>query len=235
MTPLTRAIPAAACAAVLFAACAANAAVPADPPYRARGNEPFWSLESRPSGVTFTLVGAPKVSAPPATIETTKGGRRLTTSSSAGTITAVVLAKVCADSMTGMPYPDTVTVSVGKKTYSGCGGEPASLLQGPPWTVTELGQTTVLPEAPVTMRFAAGGRVSGKASCNSFTGQYALTGEGLSFSKTATTRMMCPPAIAKQEESFLQMLGQVSRFEIRPDGSLALVTADGQQVVAHRR
>lgn len=235
MTNRTRAVPFVACAAVLIAAYAVRAADPGDPPYRARGNEPFWSLESGPSGVAFALVGARKVSAPPAKVEATKEGRRLTTSSPAGTITAVVLAKVCTDSMTGMPYPDTVTVSVGKKTYRGCGGEPASLLQGPPWTVTRLGDRATLPDAPITVSFAAGGRVSGKASCNSFNGRYTLTGEGLTFSETAVTRMTCPPATATQEESFLQALSRVSRFEIRGDGSLALIAADDHSIVAHRR
>jgi hypothetical protein len=32
--------------------------------------------------------------------------------------------------MSGMPFPKPVTVVLGEKTFTGCGGEPATLLRG---------------------------------------------------------------------------------------------------------
>ena len=182
--------------------------------------------------MTFTpLEGGPVSTAAPR-VQVTKGGRRYAAPSARGDLVVEVSTRLCADSMTGMPYPGTVTVSLGGRQYRGCGGEPSSLLQRTTWRVTAVDGSEPMAQVPVTFTFSTDGRVTGKASCNAFTGQYRLTGEGLMFSEVASTLMACPPPIAAQEDAFLLMLRQVVRFEIRPTGALVLLTIENHSIVA---
>ena len=45
---------------------------------------------------------------------------------------------ICRDSMTGMPYPETVTVETREQTLRGCGGAPIELLTGREWVVEDI-------------------------------------------------------------------------------------------------
>ena len=152
-----------------------------------------------------------------------------------GELTATIVNQLCVDSMSGMPHPQSVTVVVGGKTLTGCGGEPASLLQGAEWTVVEIGGAPLVAGSKVTLDFAPDGRVSGHASCNNFTGAYTLSGEGLAISRVAGTRMMCDATLMDQERKFLDTLGGVQNFSIAADGALLLNTGDGRTIKAQRR
>ena len=137
-----------------------------------------------------------------------------------------VKTEVCVDTMTGMPRPENVVVTLGKTRLTGCGGDPASLLQGREWVVAELAGQPTLDKPLITLSFDSLGRLSGLASCNRFGADYTLTGEGLSIAKSMTTMMACDEPIMEQEQLFLELLRQVSRFSIG---------ADGASFVAHRR
>jgi len=50
----------------------------------------------------------------------------------------------------------------------------------------------------------------------------------------ATTRKLCAPSLMAQEDRFLDVLRNVSRFEISPDGALILHTGDGRTITARR-
>ncbi len=67
-----------------------------------------------------------------------------------------------------------------------------------------------------SLRFDAG-RVAGSGGCNRFGGTYKATGDRLSFSPLATTRMACPPDIMKKEQAFLGMLADVRGMHIDGD------------------
>jgi hypothetical protein len=49
--------------------------------------------------------------------------------------------------MSGMPFPKPVTVALGEKTFTGCGGEPATLLGGA-WLVIVNGKTIIAEPTP---------------------------------------------------------------------------------------
>lgn len=204
--------------------------------FRATGNEPSWRLDVGPAemslltdfGQTRTVASAPTVAVDGTT-------RTFTGRTARGDMIATVVDRVCVDSMSGMPHPQTVTVAFGGKKLAGCGGEPASLLQGAVWTVLEIGGTPTVPGSQVTMQFAADGRLSGQASCNRFNSEYALSGEGLAISPAATTRMMCDPPLMDQERRFVAALGGVAGFSIADDGALLLRAGNGTAVKAHRR
>jgi heat shock protein HslJ len=82
---------------------------------------------------------------------------------------------------------------------------------------------------PLTLRLD-GGRASGNAGCNSFSGTYKLSEERLEFGPLATTRMACEPAIMDQEARFLATLAAVRSYSRYGNGSLSLIAPDGRAV-----
>jgi heat shock protein HslJ len=133
-----------------------------------------------------------------------------------------------------MPYPNEVVVVFNGKQLNGCGGDPATLLQGGEWVVDYINGTGIIDRSLVTLNFAADRRISGRASCNTYTGAYTLTGEGLTISKTGVNTMACAQALMRQEELFLDVLKNVQRFALAPDGTLILRTGDGRTITARR-
>jgi heat shock protein HslJ len=205
-------------------------------PFRATGNEPSWRLDIGNTEMTLlTNFGQDRLVAATPTAQVSGGTTKYVARTNQGDLAATIVNQLCVDSMSGMPHPQTVTVNVSGKTLTGCGGEPASLLQGAEWKVEEIGGASLVAGSKVTIDFAPDGRVSGHASCNSFSGAYALTGEGLTFSKVAGTRMMCEAALMDQERRFLDALGNVRNFSVSADGALLLNTADGHTIKAQRR
>ena len=203
--------------------------------FRARGNEPGWRLDI--DGDTMTLVtqyGEKRfVTATPAA-QRTDAYTRYAARAGGSDVTVTIFERLCQDTMTGMPHPNAVEVVLDGTRLSGCGGEPATLLQGREWVVEDIAGKGIVDRSRATLNFGADGRVSGRASCNNYTAQYTLTGEGLSISKAAGTMMACAPALMRQEELFLDVLRNVRRFEISPDGALVLHTDDRRTILARR-
>jgi heat shock protein HslJ len=46
--------------------------------------------------------------------------------------------------------------------------------------------------------------------------------------------MACPPALMRQEALFLDVLQNVRRFDLSPDGALILETGDQRTITARR-
>lgn len=204
-------------------------------PYQARGNEPFWSLEIDDASLTFRTPEGPAISAPVGPAERIPGGRRYTSASGGIHIAATVREEICVDDMSGMHYPESVTVVVGDREYSGCGGNPASLLRGGEWLVDAIAGEAVDARTRVSLDFEDGGGLTGDASCNRYRGRYELTGEGLTLSSAvATTRKGCTPEIMEQEKRFLDVLDAVRRFRLDSVDALVLQTDDGRTIQAHR-
>jgi heat shock protein HslJ len=216
---------------VLAAGCPGGASAAAAPPWRAFGNEPFWSLTRTAENLTLEMdLGKTRVSIPtPRPTPSGPGVTRYIGSAKGKPLVATVTQEVCIDTMTGMPRPEQVTVAYAGRTLKGCGGDPASLLTGREWTVAALAGRPALPEPRITMTFAEG-RVSGLGSCNRYGAGYTLTGEGLTFSKGMSTMMACPPEIMQQEQEFLGLLEKIKRFSIGPGGALVLEADDGRTI-----
>ncbi|NBB69695.1 MAG: META domain-containing protein [Alphaproteobacteria bacterium] len=202
-------------------------------PFRARGNEPGWHLDIAEGRIALvTDYGAERREAPlpPADFEP-------------GVVVYEVAAwdaviriadTLCRDTMTGMPFPETVTVDLPARTLRGCGGEAQDLLIGPVWVVEAIGGASVVDAARTTLDFRPDGRLAGRASCNRYTASYQLTGEGLTLSPGATTRMACAAALMDQEQRFLAALDEVARFDVDATGALLLLAADGRVLVTAR-
>jgi len=159
---------------------------------------------------------------------------RYRASTSEGPLIATVLDKRCADTMTGMPFPNSVVLELAGRTLNGCGGDPASLLQGREWVVEDINRTGMIDRSRATLSFGADGQLVGLGSCNTYIARYALSGEGLAITRPAATMKACPPALMNQEDLFFDVLAKTQRFEIDPNGALILWSADGRSITARR-
>ena len=82
--------------------------------------------------------------------------------------------------------------------------------------------------APVTLRWADGGGVSGKAGVNQYSGSLGIAGDGhLTWSgQFITTRMAGSPEAMEAEARYLQILPKMERATVA-GGRLVLEAADG--------
>jgi len=215
-------------------------------PFKAVGNEPSWSLDVgagrllllTDDGKTRTLLPMP-----PAT--RIDGGRRYDARSDAHTLSVTILDRVCADTMTGMPRPATVEVTLDGRLLKGCGGDPTALLRGGPWAVETIrDRPLVFLEAKknkppvrtsIEMTFDAAGRLSGTTTCNTYRSTYVLSGEGLTITMPIASARPCQAQVMAQEAAFLETLRGVQRFEVAADGALVLVTSEGGTITARRQ
>jgi heat shock protein HslJ/membrane-bound inhibitor of C-type lysozyme len=203
--------------------------------FTARGNEPGWRLDIDGDRMTLILQnGAKRLATTTPAAHRTDTYTRYAGRIDGTDITVAIYERICRDSMTGMPHPNGVELVLGGARLAGCGGEPAALLQGGEWVVEDIAGKGLLDRSRATLNFGTDGRVAGAASCNRYTAQYALTGEGLSISKAAGTMMACAPALMQQEALFLEVLRNVSRFDIEPDGALILHASDRRTIKARR-
>jgi heat shock protein HslJ len=205
-------------------------------PFRATGNEPSWRLDiGNTEMALLTNFGQDRLVAVTPKAQVSGATTRYVARTDQGELTATIVEQLCVDSMSGMPHPQSVTVVVGGKTLTGCGGQPASLLQSAEWTVVEIAGAALVAGSKVTLAFAPDGHLSGHASCNRFMSTYTLSGEGLAIAAAAGTRMMCEATLMEQERTFLAALSSVQNFSIAVEGALLLRTGDGRTIKAQRR
>ena len=202
-------------------------------PVTARGNEPGWLLTLGDGKMVFRpMEGAPiEAALPPAEAAPGNGVRY-----AAAGLAATLVPQLCHDNMTGMPHPLTASVETGGKTLAGCAGEPAGLLAGKDWSVTNLGPDAIPKDAAVTISFdPKAGQISGASGCNRFFGGFTLSGEGLHVDEhLAGSMMACEPERMKLERAFLDTLPRVTRFDIAADGAL-LLKSGGETLIEARR
>lgn len=103
-------------------------------------------------------------------------------------------------------------------------------LVGTMWTLTTIASgdavSSVVMGTEVTAEFTADATVSGSAGCNRYSGSYTWTGDQLSFSPLASTKMACADDVMAQESAFLSGMQDVASFAV--DGAqLKLMDASG--------
>ncbi|MEG3143959.1 META domain-containing protein [Sphingomonas sp. RT2P30] len=188
-------------APALLIATAATAQ-PASPPYRASGSEPTWTLRIDRGLIAFA---APRerlrVVAPAPVARPSFNGLRYVTPR----ITVDVTYVRCIDLRTREAYHDRVTVMVGRRSFSGCGGEkltPTLALAGTRWMIAAVDGRPVRTARTTDIRFTDT-RIAGNAGCNSFGGAYRFAGDRLSTGQVMTTKMACVGPGADVEGRFL--------------------------------
>jgi len=207
--------------------------VPSPDVYAAQGNEPFWS---------FGATGDEAVIVSPAGVEAV--GRLLPPiwrdgavewETDDGAIRVRMEDRLCRDTMTGMPYPERVTLFTAGEVREGCGGDPMTLLDGAEWVVEDIAGAGLIDGSRVTMTFRADGTIAGKGGCNQYGARLTATGEGITITPGAATMMACAEAIMRQEQAFFRALAGVVWFDIDATGALLLIGAEERVVVTARR
>lgn len=93
---------------------------------RATGNEPPWSMEIDQTHVLLVIdLGETRIRVALTDPEPVEGGIRYDNLIEDGELTITLLDRVCLDSMSGMPHPKTVKISLDGVALEGCGGDPA--------------------------------------------------------------------------------------------------------------
>jgi heat shock protein HslJ/membrane-bound inhibitor of C-type lysozyme len=197
-------------------------------PFTARGNEPGWRLDAAADGAVLSMQDGTEIRAALPAGQPEADGLRFATAEFAFLVTPML----CRDSMTGMPHPFSVALTVGAEALQGCGGAPGSLLEGP-WRARTLNGAALPPEAEVTLEFA-GDRLFGKSGCNRYFSGVTLTGEGLALGAGGGTMMACPDPLMAIEQQFLAALPSVTRFDLDDSGALVLLAGDTPILTASR-
>lgn len=201
-------------------------------PFTARGNEPFWRAIVEPGQLVLERMGERPVELRYEITHRSATGRTFQAEGDGIRVSLVTAPQLCHDSMTGMPYPNQVRLEVNGEELSGCGGDPGKLLRDAEWVVEDIDGSGIIDSSRVTISFLEQNRVAGHASCNQFSGGWKLTGEGLRFTRMASTKKACAPALMDQERRFLPLLEDIRRFDIGRHGELLLTTSDGGTIRA---
>jgi heat shock protein HslJ len=97
---------------------------------------------------------------------------------------------------------------------------PDQALEGITWHLTTFvtGEvaSSLFADTRITAQFA-GGNLSGEAGCNSYSGGYTVTGNGITVSELGATKMACAADVMAQEQAFLKALGAATTFQIAGD------------------
>ncbi len=201
-------------------------------PFTAQGNEPFWRVSVDAASLVLDRPGEPPLSAPHPQPTVAAGALVWRAEASGRPIAVEIRPGICRDSMTGMPYPARVTLTLDGRTLPGCGGDPGALLRARAWRVAGLDGAPLPPlRAAVTLEFGTGGRFAGQGPCNRLLGSYRLSGEELRLGPVASTMMACPQPIMEAEQALTRALEAVRRFEPAEAGGLLLSTDAGGRIV----
>jgi heat shock protein HslJ len=199
--------------------------------YTARGQEPGWSLTITDRTITLDTMAGERFE----TANPNHGyaqSERYDVTLNGKPVRIAIEHRICRDTMSGMPYPDRVTISGLNGVLNGCGGAPRALLGTGEWNITEIGSSAVMGSTAPTIAFLDDNTVAGSGSCNRFRGGFKLTGEALTIEQLATTMMGCPDQVMQQEQAIIRQLEATRSFDIRADGALILKDAKGGTLVA---
>src|SRR6056297_75681 len=206
-----------------------------DQTYRARGNEPGWTVTLGDQEVEVVAdYGDLTRSAPRPEVEVMPGAYVFDMPQIAARLT--LQDRICRDDATGMPYPHRAVLALDDRELRGCGGDAASLLAAGDWRIEDVAGMGVVDNTQAELALSRAGRVAGTTGCNRFFGTYDLTGEGLSFGQLGSTMMACPDALMMQERRIFEALAQVRRFDLDETGALLLIGGpeDSALLKAHR-
>ncbi|AJE45085.1 META domain-containing protein [Celeribacter indicus] len=204
-----------------------------DTPWRAQGNEPGWILTVEEGRLSAQLdYGETEFEAD--LTAPVREGESLVHTLPDHDLTLSLSREICYDGMSGQAYPEKVTLRLGERELSGCGGRTLDLLAGANWQVETIDGAVPVEGRMPELSISDDLRVAGTSGCNRFSGGLEITGEGIAFGPMAATRMMCPADLMAQETALLDALSSTSRFEIAEDGALVLHGPEGPVLTARR-
>ena len=98
-------------------------------------------------------------------------------------------------------------------------------LEGPEWTLIELGRGRTIPDGVTTTLVFQADKVAGSGGCNRYFGSVSSTTPGtLEFSAMGTTQMACPDPAMGVERQYLRSLAKASHYGF--SGGLLFLNCD---------
>jgi len=231
---VTKLVTGLATALLIAATLAPPTTAAAEEPLIARGNEPSFIitigedevvLQMPLDGITFRSSNV--------TRSTVDGHPRIEVSAGGNTLQVTIEQRLCADSMTGMPFPVAVRADFNGRRLDGCGGSTFTAIEGG-WRVLAL-EGKPLPDGVIaTIAFEAPDRVSGKTGCNRYFGAFRLDAESLAIGPLGATRMICPKDEMAAEKLFLDLAARVTRATPGENGRMKLMAGDDEAMLLDR-
>jgi uncharacterized membrane protein len=227
--------------AALLSACARTPSLPAPAeatapteagPFIARGHEPGWQFQVLGDHAELQRFGDPAPMRMSITaIDSSADLIRLSVDSSLGALAIRIEHSLCRDSMSGLPYPDSVSIDLPERQLRGCGGDPHALLRAQPWRLANI--EAAMP-GDALLSFGESDQLQLHGPCNDYGGEYTLSGEGLRLRLTQSTRRSCAAGAGAEaaEHQLLERLTLVHRHDFGPAGELRLLGADGSYMSA---
>lgn len=204
--------------------------LPAAAPYRAHGTEPFWDFSIAGGRMILSSSDSPSLRVATPRPRAILHGRRYATRVMTVEITREGR---CNDGMSEREYPDTVRLFFGRSRahpLEGCGGPelPPQALADSGWKIIGIDGEVIAPTEDYRIEFG-GGRISGQAGCNRFSGPYREARPTLSAGPLIATRMACSGARMRHEARVLNILAGPVRIAF-PDGLHMTLTGSGGMI-----
>ncbi len=121
---------------------------------------------------------------------------------------------------------------------SACVGSGVSASPAGEWTLVSYGDTSnptpTLPDVETSISFNEDGTFGGSVGCNSFSADYKLNGDQITFGSIVSTMMFCE-RISDQESTVLAILTDKTVSVIVNGDQLTLTSTDGNSVVVLAR
>jgi heat shock protein HslJ len=118
-----------------------------------------------------------------------------------------------------------------------CAGGSAASINGQ-WKLVSYGsvssQTPAAPDVDTSIEFKSGGPLSGNVGCNSFGGDYKVSGDTITFGAIASTMMFCEGPAGDQEMGTLTVLKDSAKFVLE-ENKLTITSGDGKSVIVLAR
>ncbi|GGF33254.1 META domain-containing protein [Echinicola rosea] len=210
--------------------------------FKARGNEPFWSLEMDfNKQMVFTpMDGEPLIAPIPKPVrpqDVNAVSYRAKTEK--GTLHVTIFRRKCQDTMAGEEFGYEVKVSVKHgndgefRDYTGCGDYQGDYRLNDIWALETLnGEKLIKDGKNPNLEFnLMENRFFGFGGCNRINGEISIKKQQIKFSKVATTEMACPNL--KAEGIFMQHITDQS-YNFKIDG-LELTLRNDQNVLVFRK
>lgn len=186
-------------------------------PFTASGNEPFWHLLLDQQELRLQRLGEDEVIIE-VTPELVKQHTHVHSEESG--LHVEIHQQLCIDNMSGMNFPQRVSMRYQGEELEGCGGLPARLLQGVAWQVQQLNGEDISAHG-VTLQFMADGNIAGRSGCNRYFGRYEISGEGIQINGVGGTKMACEQKAMSIEYGFLDELSKTVKFKMQEHESEA--------------